>query len=149
MIPRILELSEKMKAGEEKYPDIFAYSSKTLVEIYREYLDEIPDYVRELSFSDYYGAKVTGQGAIQRIKDAWESERGAFTINKKSNSLIFSYPENGNMYELKYIYEDLPPELNAVLLPKSIKMDLKEAEKFFGTKFEKGFFEKMFERRVN
>ena len=86
-------------------------------------------YVRELSFSDYYGAKVTGQGAIQKIRDAWESERSAFSINKKANTLIYSYPENGNIYELKYIYEDVPPELNAVLLPKSIKMDLKEALK--------------------
>ena len=147
MLPRILELSEKMKAGGEKYPDIFAYSSKTLVEIYKEYSDEMPDYVRELSFSDYYGAKVTGQGAIQKIRDAWESERGAFTINRKTNTLIYSYPENGNIYELKYIYEDLPPELNAVLLSKSIKMDLKEAEKFFGTKFEKGFFEQLRDKK--
>ncbi len=140
MLPKVNAMMERMKNGtEEKFPDIFKISSETIVEIYHECMDDIPEYIKVLSFSDYYGDKVVGHSAIEKIQNAWENERSSFKINRKENKVVYTYPENST-YELKYIIDELPPQLDAKKGGKTLSMDLKEAEKFFGIKFKKGLF---------
>ena len=74
--------------------------------------------------------------------NAWKNEKGSFNVKRKDNILAYTYPENASVYELKYIADELPPQLNAKRVGKTLTMDLKEAEKFFGVKFKKGFFSK-------
>ena len=44
-------------------------------------------------------------------------------------------PEGGRTYELKYIFDELPPVLNAQLVSRSIIMELDKAYEFFGVDF--------------
>lgn len=34
-------------------------------------------------------------------------------VDRKQNTLTYTYPENANMYELGYLQQELPPALNA------------------------------------
>ncbi len=143
MLPKVNEMMDRMKDGtEEQFPDIFKASSETILEIYKDCFDTIPEYIKTLTFSDYYGDKVVGHNAIQKILNAWKNEKGSFNVKRKDNILAYTYPENASVYELKYIADELPPQLNAKRVGKTLTMDLKEAEKFFGVKFKKGFFSK-------
>ena len=142
MFPKITEMVEKMKEGSEEYfPDIFEVSSSVLMEIMNDYSEgTVPDYVRILTYSDYFGDKIVGKNAIQKIKAAWENEPQQFTIDKKKNRLIYTYPEGALTHELRYINDELPPQLDSVVNSRSISMKLDEAKKFFGIDFKKRLF---------
>jgi len=141
MLDEVETMVNNMKMGDDNYfPDIFEVSSKTLTKIIEETVGEIPSYVSVLTYSDYFGDKNIGRNAINKILNAWHNEPKQFEINRKKNTLIYSYPENGRTYELKYIRDELPPALNAQLLSKCIVMDLEEAEKFFEIEFRKRLF---------
>lgn len=144
MIPKVKEMVERMKSGQEDhYEDIFFHSSQTIVDIYKEYGSEVPGYISVLTFSDYFGDRIVGRGAIQKIVNAWKAEPKSFKVNKKENRLVYSYPENGSMYELQYIADELPPKLNVQKASRSLSMDLDAAEEFFGIKFKRTFFNKI------
>ncbi len=141
MLPKVNDMMEGMRnSTEEKFPDIFKASSETIMEIYQDFLGEVPEYIKELSFSDYFGDKVVGHNAIQKILTAWENEKQSFTIKRKENLLVYTYPENASIFDLKYIADELPPQLNVKKLARSLTMDLQEAEKFFDIRFKKGLF---------
>ena len=139
MLPKVNAMMEGMRnSTEDKFPDIFKVSSETITEIYCDCFGEVPEYIKLLSFSDYFGDKVVGHNAIQKILTAWENEKKSFTIKRKENLLVYTYPENASIFDLKYIADELPPQLNVKRLSRSITMNLQEAEKFFGIKFRRG-----------
>lgn len=142
MLPKITEMVENMKVGNVNYlPDIFEISSATLVEIVSEYASEsMPEYFDVLTYSDYFGEKVVGRNAIAKILNAWENEKKQFTIDKKKNKLVYTYPDGANIYELRYICDELPPKLNAKVASRSLVMDLNVASEYFGVHFRKGLF---------
>ena len=142
MLPKIADMVERMKVGNVDYlPDIFEVSSTVLVEIINEYAPgDLPEYFGVLNYSDYFGEKVVGRNAIAKIINAWENEKKQFTIDRKRNRLIYTYPEGTNLYELKYICDELPPKLNAKVASRTLVMDLDMACEFFNTKFRKGIF---------
>ena len=139
MIPKVLEMEEKMKKGSSEYfPDIFEISSSVLKDIINEYsVDGVPSYVRNLNYSDYFGEKVVGRNAIQKIITAWENEPKQFDVDKKKNRLTYTYPDGANMYELRYINDELPPQLNSHVNSRSIVMNLDSAKSFFVIDFKK------------
>lgn len=144
MLVKVKEMTERMKSGQEDhYEDIFLQSSETLFEIYKDYCEDVPDYVSVLTFSDYFGDRVVGRGAIQKIVNAWKVEASSFKVSKKENRLYYSCPENGNAYELQYLVDELPPKLNVQKSMRSISMDLDEAEKYFGIKFRRSLWDKI------
>ena len=138
MFDVIEELEASMREGDEDFfPDIFMESSKVLMDIFKDMGIELPDYVRELSYSDYFGDLAIGRHAIDQIKMAWQTEPGMFTIDKKKNKLIYSYPESGRLYELKYLQEELPPALECQVNSRSLVMKLDVAGEVFGERFRK------------
>ncbi len=143
MIPLVkCEADRMINAEENEYVDIFKISSRVIVDIFNEYLGEVPDYVKELSLSDYYGPEVTGRNAIRKIKDAWNSEPQSFRVDKQKNLLIYSFPDSA-VYEIKYLIDELPARLNAKKNAHSLTMNLDEAEKFFNLKFKRGFLTRL------
>lgn len=138
MLLGIQEMVECMKTGEEDYfPDIFLLSSNTLVEIMNEYMDTpITSYVRSLNYQSYFSKEI-GRNAIQRIQIAWKNEPKQFSIDKKKNKVTYPYPEGGRTYELKYLFEELPPILNTQLVWRSIIMDYDKAKEYFEVEFRK------------
>ena len=129
-------------SNNEYFPDIFEASSTVLMNIFNEYgAEAVPEYIRILTYADYFGNKAVGRNAIQKIIIAWQNEADQFVIDKKKNKLTYSYPDGGRTYELKYIFDELPPVLNAQLVSRSIVMELDKAQEFFDVEFRKrGWF---------
>lgn len=132
------EMEAAMREGDETYfPDIFMESSKVIRAIIEDEGIEVPEYITNLSYSDYFGDLAIGKHAISQIRTAWETEPKMFKIDKKKNLLVYSYPENGRLYELKYLQEELPPKLETKVNSRSLIMKLDEAIKVFGIDFKK------------
>ena len=144
MMERIEKMVSEMKGLDDNYlPDIFAESSVTIIEIAREYLDDnLPSYMFECDYNDYFGNKAVGRNAIQKIRRAWQFERDAFTIYKKNNLLEYRIPDNANTYALEHIRQELPPSLNAQVTSRTLTMNLDAASEFFSIDFTKSFFDK-------
>lgn len=143
MLEVVAKMVEMMKYSDNEYfPDIFEASSTVLVNIFNEYgAEAVPEYIRILTYADYFGNKAVGRNAIQKIIIAWQNEADQFVIDKKKNKLTYSYPDGGRTYELKYIFDELPPVLNAQLVSRSIVMELDKAQEFFDVEFRKrGWF---------
>ncbi len=143
MFSKVMQMADLMKENNQDYfPDIFRASSETLYEIMQEMGIEIPEYAQVLGYNDYFGEKVVGKNAINKFLNAWKTEPQQFKIDKKANRLIYTMPENANMYELKYINEELPPHLDSKVASRTLTMKLDAAEEFFEVKFKKKLFSK-------
>lgn len=135
----ISDMESAMREGEEAYfPDVFKASSIVLKDIFQECCGEIPEFVNELSYSDYFGDLAIGKHAIEQIKTAWQTEPKMFKVDKKKNTLIYTYPEGGRLYELRYLQEELPPALEIQVTSRSLVMKLDVAMEVFGEKFKRG-----------
>ena len=141
MLQEIDIMEEHMKDEEMDYfPDIFVVSSKILIDIMSESIEILPEYVSELTYTDYFGDKAVGRKAMEKIISAWKTEPKQFKIDKKRNTLTYTYPEQGRLYELSYIHQELPPVLNARLTSRSIVMDLNQAKNVFEMPFKKKWY---------
>lgn len=141
MIPVVKAMEERMMNGERDYmPDILHESSKVILDIFSECYDaSLPEYVRILSFEDYFGDIVVGRTAIDRLKTFWEKQRDGFTVNERDNTLIFTISEHSD-YELGYIANELPSSLNAKKMGNKLIMDLSAAREITGINFRKRLF---------
>ncbi|MBO4769556.1 MAG: hypothetical protein J5563_02100 [Clostridia bacterium] len=139
MLGKILSLENSMKTEKDFFPDVFLLSSETIRDIFSECGEQFPEYASILSFSDYFGDRAVGKNAMEKIIRAWETEPKQFKVDRRANKLIYS-GENGNVYSLKYIYDELPPALNSKLNATNLVMDLDKAEILFGKKFKKKLF---------
>ncbi len=141
------QMKESMPKGGEKYfPDILKESSNVIISILKDLNIEIPEYVKELSYSDYFGNMVIGRYAINKIKTAWETEPDMFEIDKKKNRLIYRVPEKSS-YELKNLQDELPPMLEIERTGTRLVMKLDKANEVFGIKFKKGFFDSLIPKK--
>lgn len=142
MLDRVVEMAEDMKAADDDYfPDIFKVSSSILEEIFDTYSDDKPDYVTSLSYSDYFGDKAIGKNAMKKIIVAWENDKKNFKIDRKRNTITYTYEDSSRTYELKYIQQELPPVLEAKVVGSSIVMNLEKAGEVFDRVFRKRFWE--------
>ena len=142
MLSRVVEMAEEMKAADADYfPDIFSVSSQVLKEIFAEYSEDSPEYVAELSYSDYFGDKAIGKNAMKKIVVAWENDKKNFKIDRKRNTLTYTYEDSSRTYELKYMQQELPPVLEAKVVGSSIIMNLEKAGEVFDRTFKKRFWE--------
>lgn len=111
MLECVPTLIEEMKDDEiEMSPDLLSYSSKILYEIFKEFGDEIPEYIRELSLEDYFSEQVTGQNTITIIQNAWRVNKRAFKIDKRNNELRYY---SGQTYDAERFMKELPETLEA------------------------------------
>lgn len=142
MLGRVSEMVEEMKTSDDDYfPDIFNVSSLVLKEIFDEYSASTPEYVAVLSYSDYFGDKAIGKNAMKKIIVAWENDKKNFKIDKKRNTLTYTYEDSSRTYELKYIQQELPSVLEAKVVGSSIIMNLEKAGEVFDRTFKKRFWE--------
>lgn len=141
MLPIVSDLLEELKDDRsEKAPDILAWSSQVLLEIFSEHCErEIPDYIRLLSLEDYFSEKVTGSYAIKTIRDAWRTSRSSFEISERANELRYSA---GATWEADRILKELPETLEPHKSRDWVVMDLDEAKKFFEIDFKKTWWDR-------
>lgn len=141
MFEKIPELIENMKDDEaESAPDILELSSGIICDIFREfYEDELPDYIRQLTLMDYFGEKVTASNVITTIKNAWNTSKEQFVIDKKKNILQYNA---GQTYDAARIIKELPETLESKQSREWVIMNFDEARKFFEVDFKIRFFDK-------
>lgn len=144
MYPLVVEMGEKMKSGDNDYfPDAFELSSNVLRELFIEHLGgNVPTYVKIFNHSSYFGDEAVGYNAKRAIIRAWQSEPDSFKVDKRRNELVYSFPEGSNVYQLKYLKDELPPRLGCVLAGKTLTMNYEESKEFFGLQFKVGWFGK-------
>ena len=138
MLELMPDLLEQIKDDEsESGPDILNYSSKIISEIIHESVEEVPDFVREITLNDYFGEKKTADHAIKTIQDAWKINKKLFIVSKKTNELKY---DCGDTWAAERLMKELPETLEAHKTNQFITMDLKEAKEFFGINFRHGIF---------
>lgn len=94
-------------------------------------------------FNEIYAITYSsGIDFVAKVLDRFDYGEVIFGNEKVLGDDLATVPENSNTYELKYIYEELPPELDARHASRTLKMKLSEAERFFGIRFKKKIFEK-------
>jgi hypothetical protein len=109
--------------------------------IFREYHHgEIPNYARELTLDDYFSERVTGSFAIKTIVNAWKTSPNSFEVIARCNELRYNA---GNTWDVDRILKELPETLEPHKSRDWLVMNLDEAQKFFGTSFERGFWERL------
>lgn len=139
MLVCIDEMTTEMREnanGKEYFPDIFHASSSVIADIFEACGIDLPDYVRILYYNDYMGDESIGRAAIEKIELAWQADPSKFRVDKKQNRLIYSYPQDGPWYELKYIADELPNSLEAEISGgNQLIMNYEQAQELFGIKF--------------
>lgn len=139
MLVCIDEMTTEMREnanGKEYFPDIFYVSSSVIADIFRACKIDLPVYAHILSYDDYMGDKSIGRAAIEKIELAWQADPNKFRVDKKKNRLIYSYPQDGPWYELKYIADELPNSLEAEISGgNQLVMNYEQAQELFGIKF--------------
>ena len=137
MLPVVSDMIEQMKDDEPEAPDVLAASSKVICEILSENSDRIPQYIRELSLVDYFGEKITGKPAIDRIKQAYRINRKDFKVIKRSNELRY---DAGEKWDAERMLKELPENLEARRSNTTIIMNLSEARDYFEESFNRFLF---------
>lgn len=130
MLPEVYKLSQ-MIAGKEDNPEIniLSISSKILSEIFKEYEENLPPFISELSLvGDYFDAMEMGYNAREALKIGLKIEPELFYIDHKENLLVYKDPNNDNK-RLKNIQKELPVEWEAKIGLGSLMMNLEAAEK--------------------
>lgn len=128
--------------ADDYYPDMMQISSKTLVNIFKEFGYELPDYVRELNWNDdfSYHAKYISKDAIEGIKKLWENEPKCFII-KTNVIMITSGTDKGSRKILESWANSLPVEFEAKYSDKKdmsqITVNRLELEQALGFRFNK------------
>ena len=99
-----------------------------------------------VDFAVSYAFKAPGTGqTLAETADAGEhiyeldqgqADPSKFRVDKKQNRLIYTYPQDGPWYELKYIADELPNSLEAEISGgNQLIMNYKQAQELFGIKF--------------
>jgi len=136
MLPVVSDMIEQMKDDEPEAPDVLAASSKIICERLSENRKEIPQYIRELELSDYFGEKVTGKPAIDRIKQAYRINRKDFKVIKKNNELRY---DAGEKWDAERMLKELPENLEARRSNTVLIMNLSEAKGYLDINFRNRF----------
>ena len=153
MIKEVDELIDYMikssNIADDYYPDMMQISSKTLIDIFKEFGYDLPDYARELNWNDdfSYHAKYISKDALEGISKLWENEPKSFII-KSSIVIIISGSDKGSRKMLESWANSLPVELKAQysenMEGSRITVNRQELEEALGFKFSN--FAKFFRR---
>ena len=149
MIPLVSRMLEDMASydiggipenGEAWQPDIFHLSSKIICYIFEENNIEIPDYISEVTYEDYFGKTAIVENIREKMIFEWEHNRHAFRILRKTNCLEYNAGEHA--YEATRIVDALPEDICAKKSGTKVIMNLEKAEAFTGIQFQKHFWKK-------
>lgn len=141
MFPAVNQLMIDMESNEETenwIPDIFNISSKIIIDIFSSCGVDIPEYVTEVNFEDYFGSAAIGSRVYNKVRLDWKYNKKAFEVSRKKNKLIYQPGEN--QYEATWTYNELPTELRAECSGSRVIMELDKAEDFFGVTFKRSIF---------
>lgn len=140
MFPKVSQMVNDIvhDINSQTYPDIFHISSKTILEILKNYDIEIPNYFLELCHQDYMGDKAVSVSVLEDVEFRWRLDPTKFNCKRNKNILEF---ETDSIYEAKKFAEELPKDMQVTSVGNTVYIqNLKVAEKkYFGFSFKKRF----------
>ena len=142
MLEHVPDMMDALKddSPEAESPDILKASSETLLDLFANNLEDVPDYIRKLSLEDYFSEKVTGKYAIQTIRTAWGSNPKSFVVSERNRTLRYVAGEN---WDADRLMKELPENLCARRSRDSVIMDLEAAREFFDIDFHQSFLSRL------
>ena len=142
MLEHVPDMMDALKddSPESESPDILKASSETLLDLFANNLEDVPDYIRKLSLEDYFSEKVTGKYAIQTIRTAWGSNPKSFVVSERNRTLRYVAGEN---WDADRLMKELPENLCARRSRDSVIMDLEAAREFFDIDFHQSFLSRL------
>lgn len=132
------QLSLLQKEDHKDIVDIIALSSDVFCEVLQEYAtEEIPDYMSPVTLVNFFDEHQTSATAIDSIRESWITSPEMFSVFRKKNILQITF-DNAN--EARTMKKQIPVNLCPEVTKCYLRINLKEAEAFFGIRFKKGLF---------
>ena len=142
MYDEVVAMADRMRQEDHAFPDVFKTSYDVLQSIFMDYIGEVPSWAADAcDKEDYIGDKASSINAIQKIVNIYRYDYRSMEIMRRQNLLKIKAGDS-DAYTLKYLFDELPPSLNAKISGHVLSMDLKETEKYFDFKFRKKWFSK-------
>lgn len=136
-IPSFIE--QLQDENNKEVVDLLALSSKILNEIIKENIPDIHDFMTEVSLENYFDEHQTSAIAIESIQENWKTNPEIFSIYRKKNILQIRY---GTHWEAINMKKQLPANLCPDVTGVYLRVNLDEAENFFGIVFKKSWWKK-------
>lgn len=152
MLPHVIGELNKIETGEgldtKYYPELMKKSSEIIISILKEYGFKIPNYMKELSWSNDFAdnSRSVFTDELEKIYDLYEKEKSLFTIDNKYVVICLSNDKPGQKMVANWV-SLLPREIEAEKIPdakfQKIRMNRKELEQHLGVRFETSIFDKI------
>ena len=152
MLPYVIGELNKIETGEgldtKYYPELMKKSSEIIISILKEYGFKMPNYMKELSWSNDFAdnSRSVYTDELEKIYDLYEKEKSLFTIDNKYVVICLSNDKPGQKMVANWV-SLLPREIEAEKIPdakfQKIRMNRKELEQHLGVRFETSIFDKI------
>jgi len=143
MLQQMPEFLNRFNNNDRFAPDLFALSSMTLVEIFKEHLEEkkIPDYVHNYDL-DYYTDRVNIEENRVKLLKMYLNEGDTWDVNRKQNKVVINFDAS---YKADYFQREYKEECGIEYFGgMSVTLDLEKTEKFLGKKLKgKSFWDRV------
>lgn len=136
MLREVDYLAELIIKREDSPDENILHSASVIMKnIFEEYHDIMPEYVRELFLiGDYFDAIEMGRPALEALELGLKVEPELFTFNEKENLLVYKNPDIRDKRQLENIKNDLPADWQAKISLGALSMDLTKAREYFKLK---------------
>jgi hypothetical protein len=84
-------------AEAETFPDLLARSAEILRDLFGEALDEVPEWARSLSFTDYLG--IRHRRFRDQLADMLADAEDRITVNRRAGELTISFSGDTNQQD--------------------------------------------------
>ena len=115
-------------AEAETFPDLLARSAEILRDLFGDALDEVPEWARPLSFTDYFG--IRHRRFRDQLADMLADAEERITINRRAGELIISF--GGDTNQAGQFARSVPDFVLKGRFADQVKLDLHALEQEMG-----------------
>ena len=115
-------------AEAETFPDLLARSAEILRDLFGEALDEVPEWARPLSFTDYFG--IRHRRFRDQLADMLADAEDRITINRRAGELTISF--SGDTNQAGQFARSVPDFVLKGRFADQVKLDLHALEQEMG-----------------
>ena len=128
LIPAVSAMRADVDAEAETFPDLLARSAEILRDLFGEALDEVPEWARPLSFTDYFG--IRHRRFRDQLADMLADAEDRITINRRAGELTISF--SGDTNQARQFARSVPDFVLKGRFADQVKLDLHALEQEIG-----------------
>jgi hypothetical protein len=128
LIPDVSAMRGDIDAEAETFPDLLARSAEILRDLFGEALDEVPEWARPLSFTDYFG--IRHRRFRDQLADMLADAEDRITINRRAGELTISF--SGDTNQAGQFARSVPDFVLKGRFADQVKLDLHALEQEMG-----------------